>query len=171
MSNQGHFLHSQTRLYGSHKLFSDELSLSSYGILNYYVNHADNYSNHFTAFIWGTTASYDIKHWGIAASFISPVRFLFNQVKTTQHSNFQLSTYYKTNRLQISLSVNNLFMPHAYLKKTELDSQLLKSKATEYVRYNNNYVNLTISYYLSKGKNKEYRHKIQNEDRDSGVMK
>lgn len=53
----------------------------------------------------------------------------------------------------------------------ELGSQLLQSKATEYVRYNNNYVNLTISYYLSKGKNKEYHHKIQNEDRDSGVMK
>ena len=171
MSNQGHFLHSQTRLYGSQKLFNDKLSLSSYGILNHYVNHADDYSNHFTAFIWGTTASYDIKHWGIAASFISPVRFLFNQVKTTQHSNFQLSTYYKTNRLQISLAVNNLFMPHAYLKKMELGSQLLQSKATEYVRYNNNYVNLTISYYLSKGKNKEYHHKIQNEDRDSGVMK
>ena len=34
----------------------------------------------------------------------------------------------------------------------ELGSQLLQSKATEYVRYNNNYVNLTISYYLSKGK-------------------
>lgn len=171
MANQGHFLHVQTQLYASQKLFKDKLSISAYGVMNHYENKADSYSNHYTAFLFGGSANYDEKNWGTALSYISPIRTLFNETKATQHANLQLSAYYKIKRWQFSMSINNPFMPHAYSQKSALQSALLQSLTTSYSTSYNNYVCLTVSYTFSKGKNKSYQQTIQNTDNDSGVMK
>ncbi len=171
MSNQGHFLHVQTQLYASQRLFQDKLSISAYCLMNHYVNHADAFQNHYTAFIAGGSISYDGKAWGLSASCLSLVRTLFGETKTTQHASLQLSAYCNVKKLRISLSANNPFMPHAYSQRTMLGSHLVKLCSTTFSKANNNYISLTVSYTFSKGKNKEYRQNIQNTDIDSGIMK
>lgn len=170
-NNEGHYLHVQTQLYVSQKLFSEKLSVAAYGLMNHYENHAVAYQNKYTAFLYGGSLSYNEKKWGVAASYLSPVSYLFEEVKTTQNANIQLSGYYKINRLQIALAVNNPFRTHAYSQKEELISRLIQSTSTRYANYNNNFVNLTVSYYFSKGKDKKHRRILQNSDTDSGVMK
>lgn len=95
----------------------------------------------------------------------------FGEIKTTQNANIQLSGYYKINRFQIALAINNPFRTHAYSQKEELISKLIQSSSISYANYNNNLVNITISYFFSKGKDKKHRRILQNEDTDSGVMK
>lgn len=170
-NNEGHYLHVQTQLYASQKLFSEKLSIAAYGLMNHYENHATAYQNKYTAFLYGGSLSYNEKKWGIAASYLSPVSYLFDEVKTTQNANIQLSGYYKINRLQIALAINNPFRAHTYSQKEELISQLIQSTSTSYANYNNNFVNLTISYFFNKGKDKTHRRILQNSDTDSGVMK
>lgn len=170
-SNQGHFLHWQTQLYASQKLFKEKLSLSTFGLMNHYVNHAEDYKNHYTAFLCGGSISFDEQRWGVSANYLSPVRFLFNEIKTTQSANIQLSAYYRTNHLQMSLSVNNPFRANAYTQKEEMNSKLIQSVYTHYAKYNNNFMNITLSYIFNRGKNKTYRQILQNADNDSGVMK
>lgn len=170
-NNEGHYLHVQTQLYASQKLFSEKLSVAAYGLMNHYENHAVAYQNKYTAFLYGGSLSYNEKKWGVAASYLSPVSYLFEEVKTTQNANIQLSGYYKVNRLQIALAINNPFRTHAYSQKEELISRLIQSTSTRYANYNNNFVNLTVSYYFSKGKDKKHRRILQNSDTDSGVMK
>lgn len=170
-NNEGHYLHVQTQLYASQKLFSEKLSVAAYGLMNHYENHAVAYQNKYTAFLYGGSLSYNEKKWGVAASYLSPVSYLFEEVKTTQNANIQLSGYYKINSLQIALAVNNPFRTHAYSQKEELISRLIQSTSTRYANYNNNFVNLTVSYYFSKGKDKKHRRILQNSDTDSGVMK
>lgn len=169
--NEGHFLHVQMQLYASQKLFGEKLSVAVYGMMNHYENHASAYQNRYTAFLYGGSISYNEKRWGVTAGYLSPVSFLFDETKTTQNANIQLSGYYKTNNLQITLAVNNPFMTHAYSLKEELTSRLVQSTSTRYADYNNNFVNITISYYSSKGKDKTHRRILQNSDTDSGVMK
>lgn len=170
-NNEGHYLHVQTQLYASQKLFSEKLSVAAYGLMNHYENHAVAYQNKYTAFLYGGSLSYNEKKWGVAASYLSPVSYLFEEVKTTQNTNIQLSGYNKINRLQIALAINNPFRTHAYSQKEELISRLIQSTSTRYANYNNNFVNLTVSYYFSKGKDKKHRRILQNSDTDSGVMK
>ena len=170
-SNQGHFLHWQTQLYASQKLFKEKLSLSTFGLMNHYVNHAEDYKNHYTAFLCGGSISFDEQRWGVSANYLSPVRFLFNEIKTTQSANIQLSAYYRTNHLQMSLSVNNPFRANAYTQKEEMNSKLIQSVYTHYAKCNNNFMNITLSYIFNRGKNKTYRQILQNADNDSGVMK
>lgn len=170
-NNEGHYLHVQAQLYASQKLFSDRLSIAAYGLMNHYENHAIAYKNNYTAFLYGGSVSYNEKKWGVAASYLSPVSYLFGEIKTTQNANIQLSGYCKIKRLQISLALNNPFRTHAYSQKEELISKLIQSTSTRYANYNNNFVNITISYFFNKGKDKKHRRILQNEDTDSGVMK
>lgn len=170
-NNEGYYLHVQTQLYASQKLFSEKLSIAAYGMMNHYENHATTYQNKYTAFLYGGSVSYNDKKWGASISYLSPVSYLFDEIKTTQNTNIQLSGYYKTNRLQITLAINNPFRTEAYNQKTELISKLIQSQAIRYANYNNNFVNLTISYYFNKGKDKTHRQILQNSDTDSGVMK
>lgn len=170
-NNEGHYLHVQAQLYASQKLFSDRLSIAAYGLMNHYENHAIAYKNNYTAFLYGGSVSYNEKKWGVAASYLSPVSYLFGEIKTTQNANIQLSGYYKINKLQISLAINNPFRTHAYSQKEELISKLIQSSSIRYANYNNNFVNITISYFFNKGKDKKHNRILQNEDTDSGVMK
>lgn len=170
-NNEGHYLHVQAQLYASQKLFNERLSIAAYGLMNHYENHARAYQNSYTAFLYGGSISYNEKKWGAAASYLSPVSYLFGEIKTTQNANIQLSGYYKINRFQIALAINNPFRTHAYSQKEELISKLIQSSSISYANYNNNLVNITISYFFSKGKDKKHRRILQNEDTDSGVMK
>ena len=151
--------------------FSDRLSIAAYGLMNHYENHAIAYQNNYTAFLYGGSISYNEKKWGVAASYLSPVSYLFGEIKTTQNANIQLSGYYKINKLQISLAINNPFRTHAYSQKEELISKLIQSSSIRYAYYNNNFVNITISYFFNKGKDKKHNRILKNEDTDSGVMK
>lgn len=170
-NNEGHYLHVQAQLYASQKLFNERLSIAAYGLMNHYENHARAYQNSYTAFLYGGSISYNEKKWGVAASYLSPVSYLFGEIKTTQNANIQLSGYYKINRLQISLAINNPFRTHAYSQKEELISKLIQSNSISYANYNNNFLNISISYFFNKGKDKQHRRVLQNEDTDSGVMK
>lgn len=170
-NNEGHYLHVQAQLYASQKLFNERLSIAAYGLMNHYENHARAYQNSYTAFLYGGSISYNEKKWGAAASYLSPVSYLFGEIKTTQNANIQLSGYYKINRFQIALAINNPFRTHAYSQKEELISKLIQSSSISYANYNNNLVNITISYFFNKGKDKKHRRILQNEDTDSGVMK
>lgn len=116
-NNEGHYLHVQTQLYASQKLFSEKLSIAAYGLMNHYENHAAAYQNKYTAFLYGGSISYSERNWGVAASYQSPVSYLFDEVKTTQNANLQLSEYYKISNIQIALAVNNPFRAHAYSLK------------------------------------------------------
>lgn len=170
-NNDGHYLHVQTQLYASQKLFSEKLSIAAYGLMNHYENHAAAYQNKYTAFLYGGSISYNERNWGVAASYQSPVSYLFDEVKTTQNANLQLSGYYKISNIQIALAVNNPFRAHAYSLKEELISELVQSSTMRYANYNNNFVNITISYYFNKGRDKTHRRILHNSDTDSGVLK
>lgn len=170
-NNEGHYLHIQTQLYVSQKLFSEKLSVTAYGLMNHYENHSVTYQNKYTAFLYGGSISYNENKWGGSASYLSPVSYLFDEVKTTKNTNIQLSGYYKINRLQIALAINNPFRPHAYSQKEELINKLIQSTSISYANYNNNFVNITISYYFNKGKDKTHRRALHNEDTDAGIMK
>lgn len=170
-NNEGHYLHVQTQLYASQKLFSEKLSIAAYGLMNHYENHAAAYLNKYTAFLYGGSISYNERNWGVAASYQSPVSCLFDEVKTTQNANLQLSGYYKISNIQIALAVNNPFRTHAYSLKEELISELVQSSTMRYANYNNNFVNITISYYFNKGRDKTHRRILHNSDTDSGVLK
>ena len=58
-----------------------------------------------------------------------------------------------------------------YSLKEELISELVQSSTMRYANYNNNFVNITISYYFNKGRDKTHRRILHNSDTDSGVLK
>lgn len=170
-NNEGHYLHIQTQLYASQKLLNERLSIAAYGLMNHYKNHAIAYQNSYTAFLYGGSLNYNDKKWGVTTSYLSPVSYLFEEVKTIQNANIQISGYYKINRLQMTLAINNPFRTHAFSQKEELTDKLIQSTSISYAKYNNNFVTITFSYYFNKGKDKSHHRILQNEDTDSGVMK
>lgn len=170
-NNTGHYLHVQTQLYASQKFFNEKLSIAAYGLMNHYENHAINYQNKYTTFLYGGSLTYNEKKWGLSANYQSPVSYLFEEIKTTLNVHVQLSGYYKINNIQITLALNNPFRARAYSQKEELISQSIQSTSTRYANYHNNFANITVSYYFSRGKDKTHRRILQNSDTESGVMK
>lgn len=139
--------------------------------MNHYENHAIDYQNKYTTFLYGGSLTYNEKRWGLSANYQSPVSYLFEEIKTTLNAHIQLSGYYKINNIQITLALNNPFRARAYSQKEELISQSIQFTSTRYANYHNNFANITVSYYFSRGKDKTHRRILQNSDTESGVMK
>ena len=169
-ANQHSFTHLQMRLYASQSLFSQSLRLSGWLTLNRYINNGLSFFTTYTDVIGSLSASYDRPKWGLQASFRSAITTMFNQTKTRTAPNLQLSAYYNIRRLRFTLSVNNPFMSVATTVST-LNSELVSSTSHVFQKYNDNLVQLSLSYHFRKGKARNLQKQTDNADNDAGVVK
>ena len=169
-ANQHSFTHLQMRLYASQSLFSQSLRLSGWLTLNRYINNGLSFFTTYTDVIGSLSASYDRPKWGLQASFRSAITTMFNQTKTRTAPNLQLSAYYNIRRLRFTLSVNNPFMSVATTVST-LNSELVSSTSHVFQKYNDNLVQLSLSYSFRKGKARNLQKQMDNADNDAGVVK
>ena len=104
------------------------------------------------------------------ANFCSAITTMFNETKTRTAPTLQLSAYYNIRRLRFTLSVNNPFMSTATTVST-LNSELVSSTSHVFQKYNNNLVQLSLSYHFRKGKARNLQKQMDNADNDAGVVK
>ena len=170
LSNQHSFTHLQVRLYASQSLFSQALKLSGWLTLNRYINNGLSFFTTYTGIIGGLSLTYYHTKWGMQANFCSAITTMFNEIKTRTAPNLQLSAYYNIRLLRFTLSVNNPFMSVATTVST-LNSELVSSTSHVFQRYNNNLVQLSLSYSFRKGKTRNLQKQMDNADNDAGVVK
>ena len=170
LSNQHSFTHLQVRLYASQSLFSQALKLSGWLTLNRYINNGLSFFTTYTDIIGGLSLTYDHTIWGMQANFCSAITTMFNETKTRTAPTLQLSAYYNIRRLRFTLSVNNPFMSVATTVST-LNSELVSSTSHVFQKYNNNLVQLSLSYHFRKGKARNLQKQMDNADNDAGVVK
>ena len=170
LSNQHSFTHLQVRLYASQSLFSQALKLSGWLTLNRYINNGLSFFTTYTGIIGGLSLTYYHTKWGMQANFCSAITTMFNETKTRTAPNLQLSAYYNIRLLRFTLSVNNPFMSVATTVST-LNSELASSTSHVFQRYNNNLVQLSLSYSFRKGKARNLQKQMDNADNDEGVVK
>ena len=169
-SNQHSFTHLQVRLYASQNLFSQALKLSGWLTLNRYINNGLSFFTTYTDIIGGLSLTYDHTTWGMQANFCSAITTMFNETKTRTAPTLQLSAYYNIRRLRFTLSVNNPFMSVVTTVST-LNSELVSSTSHVFQKYNNNLVQLSLSYHFRKGKVRNLQKQMDNADNDAGVVK
>ena len=169
-SNQHNFTHLQVRLYASQSLFSQAFKVSGWLTLNRYINNGLSFFTTYTDIIGGLSLTYDRPKWGIQGNFRSAITTMFNETKTRTAPNLQLSAYYNIRRLRFTLSVNNPFMSAATTVST-LNSKLISSKSHVFQKYNDNLVQLSLSYSFRKGKVRNLQKQMDNADNDAGVVK
>ena len=170
LANQHSFTHFQVRLNASQNLFSQALKLSGWLTLNRYINNGLSFFTTYTDIIGGLSLTYDHTTWGIQGNFCSAITTMFNETKTRTAPTLQLSAYYNIRRLRFTLSVNNLFMSVATTVST-LNSELVSSTSHVFQKYNNNLVQLSLSYHFRKGKARNLQKQMDNADNDAGVVK
>ena len=170
LANQHSFTHLQVRLYASQSLFSQALKLSGWLTLNRYINNGLSFFTTYTDIIGGLSLTYDHTTWGMQANFCSAITTMFNETKTRTAPNLQLSAYYNIRRLRFTLSVNNPFMSAATTVST-LNSKLISSTSHIFQKYNDNLVQLSLSYSFRKGKVRNLQKQMDNADNDAGVVK
>ena len=170
LANQHSFTHFQVRLYASQSLFSQALKLSGWLTLNRYINNGLSFFTTYTGIIGGLSLTYYHTKWGMQANFCSAITTMFNETKTRTAPNLQLSAYYNIRLLRFTLSVNNPFMSVATTVST-LNSELVSSTSHVFQRYNNNLVQLSLSYSFRKGKTRNLQKQMDNADNDAGVVK
>ena len=169
-SNQHSFTHLQVRLYASQNLFSQALKLSGWLTLNRYINNGLSFFTTYTDIIGGLSLTYDHTTWGMQANFCSAITTMFNETKTRTAPTLQLSAYYNIRRLRFTLSVNNPFMSVATTVST-LNSEFVSSTSHVFQKYNDNLVQLSLSYSFRKGKARNLQKQMDNADNDAGVVK
>ena len=170
LANQHSFTHLQVRLYASQSLFSQALKLSGWLTLNRYINNGLSFFTTYTDIIGGLSLTYDHTTWGMQANFCSAITTMFNETKTRTAPTLQLSAYYNIRRLRFTLSVNNPFMSVATTVST-LNSELVSSTSHVFQKYNDNLVQLSLSYHFRKGKARNLQKQMDNADNDAGVVK
>ena len=170
LANQHSFTHLQVRLNASQNLFSQALKLSGWLTLNRYINNGLSFFTTYTDIIGGLSLTYDHTTWGMQANFCSAITTMFNETKTRTAPTLQLSTYYNIRRLRFTLSVNNPFMSVATTVST-LNSELVSSTSHVFQKYNDNLVQLSLSYHFRKGKARNLQKQMDNADNDAGVVK
>ena len=170
LANQHSFTHLQVRLYASQSLFSQALKLSGWLTLNRYINNGLSFFTTYTDIIGGLSLTYDHTTWGMQANFCSAITTMFNETKTRTAPTLQLSAYYNIRRLRFTLSVNNPFMSVATTVST-LNSELVSSTSHVFQKYNDNLVQLSLSYSFRKGKVRNLQKQMDNADNDAGVVK
>ena len=170
LANQHSFTHFQVRLNASQSLFSQAFKLFGWLTLNRYINNGLSFFTTYTDIIGGLSLTYDHTKWGMQANFCSAITTMFNETKTRTAPNLQLSAYYNIHRLRFTLSVNNPFMSVATTVST-LNSELVSSTSHVFQRYNNNLVQLSLSYSFRKGKTRNLQKQMDNADNDAGVVK
>ena len=170
LANQHSFTHLQVRLNASQSLFSQALKLSGWLTLNRYINNGLSFFTTYTDIIGGLSLTYDHTIWGMQANFCSAIITMFNETKTRTAPTLQLSAYYNIRRLRFILSVNNPFMSVATTVST-LNSELVSSTSHVFQKYNNNLVQLSLSYHFRKGNARNLQKQMDNADNDAGVVK
>ena len=170
LANQHSLTHLQVRLYASQSLFSQALKLSGWLTLNRYINNGLSFFTTYTDIIGGLSLTYDHTTWGMQANFCSAITTMFNETKTRTAPTLQLSAYYNIRRLRFTLSVNNPFMSVATTVST-LNSELVSSTSHVFQKYNDNLVQLSLSYHFRKGKARNLQKQMDNADNDAGVVK
>ncbi len=169
IANQKGFNHIQAKIYASHKLFNNSLSLSGYGVYNRYINQGDSYTTTLSDFIYGVSVSYDRNKWGVATNFYSPIDMLFGQTLIKNPMSLDVNVYYKFKDFRLSTGANNPFMKTKY--ETIQNSELLTSSAAKYSKNSNNRIYVTLTWNLNTGKTRQFYRKTNNEDRTSGIVK
>ena len=169
-ANQHSFTHFQVRLNTSQSLFSQAFKLFGWLTLNRYINNGLSFFTTYTDIIGGLSLTYDHTKWGMQANFCSAITTMFNETKTRTAPTLQLSAYYNIRRLRFALSVNNPFMSAATTVST-LNSKLISSKSHVFQKYNDNLVQLSLSYSFRKGKVRNLQKQMDNADNDAGVVK
>lgn len=170
LANQHSFTHFQVRLNASQSLFSQAFKLFGWLTLNRYINNGLSFFTTYTDIIGGLSLTYDHTKWGMQANFCSAITTMFNETKTRTAPTLQLSTYYNIRRLRFTLSVNNPFMSVATTIST-LNSELVSSTSHVFQKYNDNLVQLSLSYHFRKGKTRNLQKQMDNADNDAGVVK
>ena len=170
LANQHSFTHFQVRLNASQSLFSQAFKLFGWLTLNRYINNGLSFFTTYTDIIGGLSLTYDHTKWGMQANFCSAITTMFNETKTRTAPTLQLSTYYNIRRLRFTLSVNNPFMSVATTVST-LNSELVSSTSHVFQKYNDNLVQLSLSYHFRKGKARNLQKQTDNADNDAGVVK
>ena len=169
-ANQHSFTHLQVRLNASQSLFSQAFKLFGWLTLNRYINNGLSFFTTYTDIIGGLSLTYDHTKWGMQANFRSAITTMFNETKTRTAPTLQLSAYYNIRRLRFTLSVNNPFMSVATTVST-LNSELVSSTSHVFQKYNDNLVQLSLSYSFRKGKVRDLQKQMDNADNDAGVVK
>ena len=170
LANQHSFTHFQVRLNASQSLFSQAFKLFGWLTLNRYINNGLSFFTTYTDIIGGLSLTYDHTKWGMQANFCSAITTMFNETKTRTAPTLQLSAYYNIHRLRFTLSVNNPFMSVATTVST-LNSELVSSTSHVFQKYNDNLVQLSLSYHFRKGKARNLQKQMDNADNDAGVVK
>ena len=170
LANQHSFTHFQVRLNASQSLFSQAFKLFGWLTLNRYINNGLSFFTTYTDIIGGLSLTYDHTKWGMQANFCSAITTMFNETKTRTAPTLQLSAYYNIHRLRFTLSVNNPFMSAATTVST-LNSELISSTSHVFQKYNDNLVQLSLSYSFRKGKVRDLQKQMDNADNDAGVVR
>lgn len=169
IANQKAFNHIQAKIYASHKLFNNSLSLSGYAVYNRYINQGNIYTTTLNDFIYGISVAYDKNQWGVSTNFYSPIDMLFGQSLIKNPMSLDINAYYKFKGFLVGVGVNNPFMKTKY--EVIQNSELLTSATASYSKNNNNRIYVKVSWNLNTGKTKTFYRRTDNTDESSGIVK
>ncbi len=158
--------------YLNYWVIPQKLSLAVSGGLFRCFNYGDDYTHCYTSYLMMGGANAYLGDFSISAYADNGFRFLEGETKGFNGSSTILNVSYNYKDWQFGLTWKQPFMKKHKMFESEVLNQNLQKKTALYSTDNANFVGLTISWRLTKGrKYRSARKTIQLKDNDTGILK
>ena len=171
--NQKDYQQIQPRINLSWQIIKDHLSITTYGILNRYLVHGNNFTHCKSSFIFGGQFEGNYKNWSLTASYRTKSKWQLAETLDKVAPTANISLRYRYNSWQLGIDMQNVFMPDGRPNKSETVSQYIYKYSESFVRNEGNMLRFSLSWNLDSGRkyNAGYKKTYNYEDNQSGVMK
>ena len=158
--------------YANYWVIPQKLSLAASGGLFRCFNYGDDYTHCYTSYnVTGSVNAY-LGDFTISAYADNGFRFLEGETKGYNGAQSMLKVAYNYKDWQFGLTWKQPFRKNYKMFESELLNQNIQKESVMYSSDNANFVGLTVSWRLSKGKKyRTARKTIQLKDTDTGILK
>lgn len=171
--NQKDYQHIQPRLFLTLEVIKNHLTVTTYGVLNRYLNHGNDFTRCLTYPMWGLQLAGNYKSWNFSASYLSKGKRQSAELTNFLAPNSNISVRYKYKFLQFGIDILDIFQPKGEPYKDETISKYVHKKSEIITRNTGNMVQFSFSWNFDSGRKYRGGNKktSNNTDNDSGVMK
>ena len=171
--NQKDFQHIQPRLNFTWEILKDHLTLTTYGVLNRYLNHGNNFTRCLTNPVGVVQLTGIYKNWNLSFFYMTKAKLQYAELTDISAPSSSISLRYIHRLLQFGLDIQNIFQSDGGPYKDETTSDYLHKKSEIITRNMGNLVQLSVSWLFDTGRQYRagYKRLRNNADRESGVMK
>ena len=158
--------------YTDFQLIPDHLSLMVNGGIYRYFNKGDEYFHCYTAYNYGASLQGYWGKWSVSAYADNGWNFMEGEMIGHQPMNLTASVSYRIGDFTLSLHMQNPFMAHPKTVSSEIVNAMLRKQIMERSKVYGNVVYLSVAWNISRGKKyRDIEKSIQNEERETGIMK